>query len=272
MKKNDLIKKLLPVLVVISMLLSTAPIAIAAVPEADGTEKVSTEQELRFALSRNSQPKLTGDIKLTSCLVISNRATILLEGKKLYREMSASADDGHVIEVKSGGNLTIKNRTEDESVISGGYATQGGGILNSGTLKIENIKIAENKAKNGGGVLNHGILTANNVSLEGGAPDGTATTVTLTKDCTAVENDTALIIPATKIITLTESASRSAAMLRSRKCPASSRRAYGSTTCGLKRNTACANTAARCSIRIPISAFSIRNLTASQNTKSSPIW
>lgn len=34
------------------------------------------------------------------------------------------------------------------------------------------------------------------------APDGTATTVTLTKNYTAGENDTALIIPATKIITL----------------------------------------------------------------------
>lgn len=172
MKKNDLIKKLLPVFVVISMLLSTAPIAIAAVPEADGTEKVSTEQELRFALSRDSQPKLTNDIKLTSCLVISNRATILLEGKKLYREMSASADDGHVIEVKSGGNLTIKNRTEDESVISGGYATQGGGILNSGTLKIENIKIAENIAKNGGGIYSTGVLELNNVKFEHNTAEG----------------------------------------------------------------------------------------------------
>ena len=35
-----------------------------------------------------------------------------------------------------------------------------------------------------------------------GAPDGEETTITLTKDCAAGESDTALIIPATKIITL----------------------------------------------------------------------
>ena len=166
MTKNNVIKRLLPVFVIISLLISTAPAVIAAVPEADGTEKVSTEQELRFALSRNSQPKLTKDIKLTSSLVISGRATVLLEGKKLYRELSSRADDGHVIEVKSGGNLTLKNRVEDEAVISGGYATQGGGILNNGTLKIENIKISDNKAQNGGGIFSDGVLELNNVKFE----------------------------------------------------------------------------------------------------------
>ena len=119
------------------------------------------------------------------------------------------------------------------------------GVFNKGGVTLDNVTAKNNEALDGGSVLNHGVLTANNVSLEGGAPDGTATTVTLTKDCTAVENDTALIIPATKIITLTESASRSAAMSRSRKCPASSRQKHVSITCGLKRITACANTPAR---------------------------
>ena len=150
MKKNKLIKKLLPFIVIVSLLVPAVPLVKAARQEADGTEKVSTEQELNFALSRNSQPKLTNDIKLSKCLVISGNATILMEGKKLYRELSASADDGHVIEVKNGGSLTLTNRTDDESIISGGNAAQGGAILNNGTLKIENITLTGSKAKYGG--------------------------------------------------------------------------------------------------------------------------
>jgi hypothetical protein len=59
--------------------------------------------------------------------------------------------------------LTIRhgNRTESEGDSSfGGDEVGGGGVLNYGTLALENCVVRDNVARHSGGILNRGVLTA----------------------------------------------------------------------------------------------------------------
>ncbi len=116
---------------------------------------VSTEEELRAALSAGDEIVMTGDIKLGSCLKIeSGSVTLDLNGYKLYRELGSASADGHVIEVASSGSLIIKDSSADTGTITGGYATNGGGIANYGTLNIQGGRITGNQATGNGGGIN----------------------------------------------------------------------------------------------------------------------
>lgn len=116
---------------------------------------VSTEAELRAALTGGEDIVMTSDIKLDSCLKIeSGSVTLDLNGYKLYRELGSASADGHVIEVASSGSLIIKDSSADTGTITGGYATNGGGIANYGTLNIQGGRITGNQATGNGGGIN----------------------------------------------------------------------------------------------------------------------
>jgi hypothetical protein len=78
------------------------------------------------------------------------------------------AGRGSVFDVKSGANVVFEDLT-----ITGGAATNGGGIFNEGgTVSVENCQITGNSAQSlGGGIMNYGnaILTLNDTTISGNA-------------------------------------------------------------------------------------------------------
>ena len=81
---------------------------------------VSTEAELRAALSGGEDIVMTSDIKLDSCLKIeSGSVTLDLNGYNLYRELSTAASDGSVIEISKNGSLTLLDSSADTGTVSG---------------------------------------------------------------------------------------------------------------------------------------------------------
>ncbi len=116
---------------------------------------VSTEAELKAALSAGENIVMTSDIKLGSCMKIeSGNVTLDLNGYKLYRELSSASSDGSVIEIAKNGSLTIKDSSNSTGTITGGFANYGGGIANYGTLVIQGGRIMGNQASNNGGGIN----------------------------------------------------------------------------------------------------------------------
>ena len=93
--------------------------------------------------------------------VKSGKNVILdLNGNTLNRKRTSSDSNGHVIQVYSGGTLTIKDSSANNAgTITGGWATNGGGINNQGTLIIQGGTFAGNQATNGGAVFNYSELT-----------------------------------------------------------------------------------------------------------------
>ena len=134
---------------------------------------VFNETELNSAISDNAPYIVLGsDISLSSHVSIpSGRTfTIDLNGKKLSRSLSECSDLGNVIRISSGGTLTVKDSSGDNSgTISGGRATNGGGICNHGTLTFEGGTITDcmaNSASQGG----CGGAIFNAPSTAGGTP------------------------------------------------------------------------------------------------------
>ncbi len=146
---------------------------------------VGTESELRGAISNGANIKLTADIALSNCLEIGDggsstpTVTIDLNGKTLSRSLEAADADGHVIWVRTGSTLTVTDGSGDNSgKLTGGYANNGGGINNAGTLYFQGGTISGNHATSrGGGVWNGsdatltitgGTITDNRADTNGG--------------------------------------------------------------------------------------------------------
>ena len=119
---------------------------------------VGTSEELTNAITDGAYIRLTADITLSNHLGITeeNNVTLDLNGHSLKRSLSDASDLGNVIRVSKGATLTIEDSSGDNSgMISGGRATNGGGICNHGTLTIKGGTIASNYASGaGGGVYN----------------------------------------------------------------------------------------------------------------------
>jgi CSLREA domain-containing protein len=88
--------------------------------------------------------------------------------------------------IDNGGTLTVT----DSTITNNAASNSGGGINNSGTLTITDTAIANNRANSGGGIRNQGILTvtgstiANNGAI-GGAGIENSGTLTLTNSTIA---------------------------------------------------------------------------------------
>ena len=147
--KNRILKKTISCLTVISVLFCVAAFAHSAFAETS----VSTEEELRAAISaEESTIVMANDIKLASCLNIERNITLDLNGCKLYRSLTAADENGSVIKVQKSGALTLKDGSADKTgTITGGWANNGGGICNYGTLNIQGGNVIGNTAKNNGG-------------------------------------------------------------------------------------------------------------------------
>ncbi|MBR6182250.1 MAG: hypothetical protein IKQ77_13700 [Prevotella sp.] len=96
---------------------------------------------MNAAIADGAHIRLTGDITLSAYLKIGQNATqtivIDLNSHTLKRTGLSSANaNGHVIEVFGKGTLTLQNGT-----LTGGYANNGGGICNYGTVTLENVTI-----------------------------------------------------------------------------------------------------------------------------------
>ena len=142
------------------LFLLTVALLCAVVQGAWAQTEVKSETELRAVIDATGSyksVKMTADIQLGSHLVIENgkNVTLDLNGKKLSRSLSSAADDGNVIRVETGGQLTVKDSGNNSGQITGGKATDGGGICNHGTLTIEGGTITDCYAQNcGGGIFN----------------------------------------------------------------------------------------------------------------------
>ena len=78
---------------------------------------------------------------------------ITVSGSNLFR----------VFEVGSGTTVGMNGL----SIVNGRTSTNGGGILNSGTLTMSNSTLSGNSAQSGGGIINNGTLTMSNSTLSG---------------------------------------------------------------------------------------------------------
>ena len=116
----------------------------------------------------------TKKIALTSGeLTINNSITITGLGATNFAITGTSTS--RVLTVNSGATVTLAAIT-----LSGGAATNGGGIANFGTLTLNNVTLTNNTALSGGAIYtSNGVLTVNNSLLAANAAtDGGAIFVT----------------------------------------------------------------------------------------------
>lgn len=124
--------------------------------------KAGTEAALASAVEKGGDIQISKNIALTNTLVIADgkKVTLDLNGYTLDRGQSFVSDNGSVIRVEAGGELVIKDSGHKNfGKIRGGFAYNGGGIANYGTLTFESGTITANKALdntygNGGGIYN----------------------------------------------------------------------------------------------------------------------
>ena len=142
---------------------------------------VTTESALRSAVAtNNANIQLGADIAISSELTIggSNNVsvTIDLNGYTLDRglgSVSVMPDNSLVFYIKSGSTLTIADGSGNNSgTITGGFAYNGGAILNLGTLVFNGGTIIGNRTLNaGGGIFNMGTVTINGGVITGNTAD-----------------------------------------------------------------------------------------------------
>ena len=122
--------------------------------------------------------RITNDITLEAYLQIGENVaqtvTIDLDGHTLQRTGLTGPDaNGHVIEVFNNGVLTLTS-SQPGGKITGGWANNGGGICNYGSLTIgDNVTITGCKANEGGGIKNNAGAT---LTINGGCITGNIAT------------------------------------------------------------------------------------------------
>ena len=160
--------------------LMTLALLCAVAQGAWAQTEVGTEAALTEVINgdgSNKAVKMTADITLGSHLVIENgkNVTLDLNGHKLSRSLTEYADDGNVVRVETGGQLTVKDSSgNDSGQITGGKAINGGGICNHGTLTFEGGTITGCSAStNGGGIYNAPETSgAVSMTIKGGSITG----------------------------------------------------------------------------------------------------
>ena len=113
-----------------------------------------------------------------SIRVNGKKITLDLNGHTLNRNRESSSEDGHVLVVSGGSELTVTD-SADGGKVTGGNANNGGGIKIEGnsTCILNKITITENKAANEGGgiyiesgslIMNGGAISGNKAGDAGG--------------------------------------------------------------------------------------------------------
>ena len=162
--------------------LMTLALLCAVAQGAWAQTEVGTEAALKEVINgdgSNKAVKMTADITLGSRLNIVNgkNVTLDLNGHKLSRSLTEYADDGNVIRVETGGQLTVEDGSgNDSGQITGGKAINGGGICNHGTLTIEGGTITGCSASSNGGGIYNAPATADgyptSLTIKGGTVTG----------------------------------------------------------------------------------------------------
>ena len=136
---------------------------------AQTTTSVSTETELKNAITNGANIQLTENIQLSNYLNINGKTvTIDLNGHKLSRNLSSHNSGGHVIYANGGCNLTLVSSVDGGS-IEGGKANNGGAIHipHGNTVTATNITFRNNSAADhAGAIWNNGTFTATNCTFE----------------------------------------------------------------------------------------------------------
>ena len=133
---------------------------------------VTTENGLRKMVKNGAVITLGADIALSNYLGIAGGTTVTLDlnGHTLSRSLSAADADGHVIWIREGGTLTVKDSSGNNSgKLTGGWAFNGGGInvSKNSTLYFQGGTITGCKGSaTGGGICNKGTCY-----FEGGVID-----------------------------------------------------------------------------------------------------
>ena len=95
--------------------------------------------------------------------------TIDLNGHKVSRARTSKAKDGHVFEIQGDSTVSFVNSSENEAIITGGWADNGGGlnIHDGSSVTLENISIKGNEADiDGGAIFTRGTLTMRDCLVE----------------------------------------------------------------------------------------------------------
>ena len=157
--KTNMKKFLIPLII---LLCAVAQGAWAQTP-------VSTDSELRSAITNDANISVTADIDLSnSTLSIPSNTTVTinLNGHTLDRKLTKRGEGGgQVITVREGATLNLSNGT-----LKGGWGGNAGGIANeSGTVTLNNVTITGCTGDDsGGGICNLGGTLA----MTGGALTG----------------------------------------------------------------------------------------------------
>ncbi len=149
-------RRIIPVILALIVISAFLPLNAGAVTSA-GTQAV-----LEKYFEKGGELKLTAAINLTKGLVVPEGITVSLDlnGKTLNRGLSVCVENGSVITVMPGATFTLRDTSgNNDGIIKGGAAFNGGGICNYGNTTIEGGTIYGNKATDntygcGGGIYN----------------------------------------------------------------------------------------------------------------------
>ena len=126
-------------------------------------DETQLNNAIGYCTTADDYINVTSDITLSSYITIpaNKTITIKLNGHTLQRNLSSATSNGCVIVVAQTGNLTLTGGT-----VSGGWnsSTTGniaGGIMNKGTLTLNNVTIDNCKGDDGGGIYNASDATLN---------------------------------------------------------------------------------------------------------------
>ena len=163
------------VLILIFLLMLFSPVVITA--DAAGiTTEASTWSALQEAFGSATSGdtiRLTGNVTAAGSdkmLTIPDGLILILDlnGHTIDRALKENGGtDGVALCVNSGSILTITDSSAAASgMITGGYASNGGGIRNYGTLILEGGCIKGNKSDDdGGGIVNYGVFVLSGATV-----------------------------------------------------------------------------------------------------------
>jgi hypothetical protein len=200
--------RLLAILALVLMHLSTVPIAQAAeqtssifVPDGDVAALIAAINTANgtgsvIELEPNGTYTLTAAWPIISPDVFppTSPLTIIGNGATIQRSDADGTREFRIFHVAPGGILNLHDLTVSNGYVTGAVGGRGGGINNAGTLTMTNSTVSGNRGHFGGGIYNTGTMTMTNSTLSanrgansGGAISNSGGTVEMT-DSTVSDN------------------------------------------------------------------------------------